>query len=86
MSGVAHDARPFGTLPTIDGYDVIVEATGRPVAHRPTHQSANGLAFRLNEFARGAGVAAAVGVAIREPVPAGDEGDDLLDYDPWERA
>lgn len=53
---IVHDTRddpPFGTLPTIGGYDVIANDTGRPVAHRDTHQSANGVAFVLNNAARG---------------------------------
>lgn len=40
--------RPFGTLPTIDGYDVIALDTGRQVAHRDTLASANGTAQKLN--------------------------------------
>jgi hypothetical protein len=47
---VALDTRRFGTNPTIDGgYEVVCEHTGRPVAHRASHQSANGVAFTLNE-------------------------------------
>lgn len=41
----------FITLPTIDGYDVIGENSGRPYAHRDTAQSANGVAFVLNQAA-----------------------------------
>lgn len=40
----------FDTLPSMDGYEVI-DRDGRPVAVRGTHQSANGVAFRLNEIA-----------------------------------
>lgn len=48
---VAIDTRKvarFGTLPTIEGYEVISEDTGRPVAHRPSLRSASGVAFVLN--------------------------------------
>ena len=38
----------FSVLPTIDGFDVIDEATGHPVDHRETRQSANGVAYALN--------------------------------------
>ncbi len=41
----------FDTLPTIDGYEVVAADTGRPVAVRPSHASANGVAFRLNQVA-----------------------------------
>ena len=34
----------FSVLPTIDGFDVIDNATGHPVDHRETRQSANGVA------------------------------------------
>lgn len=44
--------RPFTTLPTIDGYDVIDAATGRPVDHRDTRRSANGRAYTLNDAAK----------------------------------
>jgi hypothetical protein len=49
-----HDGRAipkFGTLPCIEGFEVIAEDDGRPVAHRETLQSANGVAFRLNNIA-----------------------------------
>jgi hypothetical protein len=55
MSGIVEDGRairPFGTLPTIDGYDVIALDTGRPLDHRETLQEANGVAFHLNEAAK----------------------------------
>lgn len=45
--------RAFTCLPTIGGYDVVADDTGRPVAHRATHASANGVAFVLNDAARG---------------------------------
>lgn len=41
----------FGILSTIDGVDVIDNATGRPVAHRESAQSANGIAQSLNAAA-----------------------------------
>lgn len=44
--------RPFATLPTIDGYEVIATDTGHPVAHRETLHSANGVAFMLNNAAQ----------------------------------
>ncbi len=43
--------RPFGILPTINGYDVIALDTGHPVDHRESAQSANGVAYRLNNAA-----------------------------------
>jgi hypothetical protein len=62
-----HDGRAipatFGTLPAIDGYQVIAEDTGRPVAHRETLQSANGVAFRLNNIAA-SGSARALATAL----------------------
>lgn len=42
----------FTILRTIDGWDVIDENTGRPVDHRATPQSANGVAFKLNNAMR----------------------------------
>lgn len=42
----------FSILPTLDGFDVIDDATGRPVDHRDTARSANGVAFSLNDAAR----------------------------------
>lgn len=42
----------FGTLPTIDGYDVILLDTGRPVNHRATLRSASGVASVMNRAAR----------------------------------
>ena len=46
---VTHDARPrFTTLPTIDGFDVVDDHTGRPVDHRSSLASANGVAYKLN--------------------------------------
>lgn len=38
----------FSVLPTIDGYDVIDNATGHPVDHRDTARSAHGVAYALN--------------------------------------
>jgi hypothetical protein len=38
----------FSALATLDGYDVIADDTGRPVAHRSTRRSANGVAQTLN--------------------------------------
>lgn len=49
--GIRGDARPFGTNPAIDGYEVVANDTGRPVAHRDSLQSANGVAFVLNDAA-----------------------------------
>lgn len=52
---IAQDTRPtktFDTLPTIDGYQVVFSDTGRPIAARATHASANGLAFVLNQAAK----------------------------------
>jgi len=42
----------FSILPTIDGYDVIDNETGRPVDHRDNARSANGAAQHLNEALR----------------------------------
>ena len=58
-----HDARPrpFTTLPTIDGYDVIASDTGRPVDHRDTLREANGVAYRLNNIVQEASEARAFG-------------------------
>lgn len=66
---VAHDARkrPFGILPTISGYDVIALDTGRPVAHRETAQSANGVAFKLNNAAQAGPKALAFALGAAEP-------------------
>lgn len=52
---IADTRRPFkqfSYLPTIDGFDVICETTGRAVDHRATARAANGVALRLNEAAR----------------------------------
>lgn len=47
---VAH----FTTSALIDGrYEVVDETTGRPVAVRETKASANGVAFDLNNAAKG---------------------------------
>lgn len=46
-------APSFGILTTIDGFEVIAEDTGRPVAVRDTAMSANGTAQVLNLAARG---------------------------------
>lgn len=43
----------FGTAPCIDGYEVVVKDSGRVVAKRATLHSANGVAFKLNNAARG---------------------------------
>lgn len=53
MSATAaiHPFKRFDTLPTIDGYEVVAVDTGRPVAVRGSHASANGVAFRLNQVA-----------------------------------
>lgn len=40
----------FTTLATIDGYDVI-DGNGRPVDHRDSLASANGVAYKLNQAA-----------------------------------
>lgn len=58
---VVHDTRKrFGTLATIDGgYDVIALDTGRPVAHRDSLASANGVAQTLNAAGMGGGRALA---------------------------
>jgi hypothetical protein len=56
----------FGILPTLDGFDVICEAAGRAVDHRPTAQAANGVAFGLNEAARFGQLDRALG--CREPL------------------
>lgn len=51
----------FGYIPTIDGgADVICEDDGRAVAHRDTIQSANGVAFYLNNVANDGGSTALV--------------------------
>lgn len=42
----------FGILPTLDGWEVIANDTGHPVAVRETAQSANGTAFVLNDALR----------------------------------
>lgn len=41
----------FTVLPTIDGFEVIEDATGRPIDHRDTKQQANGRAQYLNRAA-----------------------------------
>lgn len=42
----------FGTLPTINGYEVVDMATGRSLGfERPTRNSANGIAQSLNRAA-----------------------------------
>jgi hypothetical protein len=46
--GITGDARTFGTNPTIAGYEVVANDTGRPVAERDTLKAANGVAFVLN--------------------------------------
>lgn len=53
----------FGLLETIDGWDVIDNATGRPLDHRPTKAQANGVVYKLNQ-AEKAG-AFALGKALR---------------------
>lgn len=40
----------FSVLPTIDGYEVIADDTGRPVLSRDTRREANGAAQRLNSM------------------------------------
>lgn len=59
-------SRPFGVLPTIDGFDVIALDSGRPVDHRDTRQSANGVAYKLNNAAQNGPRA-----LIRELAPKG---------------
>lgn len=49
---MASELSRFTVLPTIDGYDVIDETTGRAVDHRDTKLSANGAAQFLNEGVR----------------------------------
>lgn len=41
----------FCTLPTMDGYDIISEDNGRPIASRATRREANGVAQTLNSVA-----------------------------------
>lgn len=38
----------FSVLPTMDGFDVVADDTGRPVAARETRREANGMAQTLN--------------------------------------
>lgn len=38
----------FSALPTMDGYEVVADDTGRPVARRDSRRSANGVAQTLN--------------------------------------
>jgi ribosomal protein S7 len=38
----------FSVAPTIDGFEVIDNATGRPLDTRPTRASAQGFAYILN--------------------------------------
>lgn len=40
----------FSVLPTIDGYEVIADDTGRPVLSRDTQREAQGAALRLNSM------------------------------------
>jgi hypothetical protein len=66
---IVHDARPgkaFEVLPTIDGFDVIDSDTGRPVAHRESRRSANGVAFRLNNAHRAGGREFERALGVRE--------------------
>lgn len=54
MSAGVLDARPFkqfGHVRTIDGFDVIDEATGHPVDQRETAREAAGVAWKLNQAA-----------------------------------
>lgn len=51
---------PFETLPTVDGFDVILRDSGRAVGHRPTLLSANGVAYMLNSIARNRGLETAL--------------------------
>jgi hypothetical protein len=57
---------PFATLSCVDGFDVILEDSGRAVGHRPNLRSANGVAQMLNGIARSRGLEAALSeVGIR---------------------
>lgn len=38
----------FSALPTMEGFDVVADDTGRPVASRGTRREANGVAQTLN--------------------------------------
>lgn len=40
----------FSVIPTIDGYEVVADDTGRPVLSRDTRREANGAAQRLNRM------------------------------------
>lgn len=44
----ARDFKQFGTLTTIDGFQVIDNTTGHPVVERPSRRSAAGVAHSLN--------------------------------------
>jgi hypothetical protein len=52
---VIADARPaptFSVAPTIDGYEVIENTTGRPLDTRETREAAQGFAYVLNQAAK----------------------------------
>jgi hypothetical protein len=76
--------RTFGTLRTIDGYDVIATDSGRAVAHRATHASANGVAFVLNDAAAGGAKALARAFksmrAESNPSDPSSAGHEVYDY------
>lgn len=64
MSAGVLDARPFkqfGHVRTIDGFDVIDEATGHTIDHRPTAREAAGVAWHLNECAAFGNLSGALG-------------------------
>lgn len=66
----------FTILPALSGWEVIDGATGRPVDHRETAQSANGAAQYLNEAARG-GTLALQGALCRSNPSAPSDPDSI---------
>lgn len=54
MTGIIADARPFkqfGVVSSLDGFEVICETSGRPVAVRDNRRAATGFAYKLNQAA-----------------------------------
>lgn len=78
----------FSVLPTIDGYEVVADDTGRPVLLRNTQREALGAARRLNSLALqgGKGLVSALsasGSSTRRREPEDSSQPDSGHWDFW---